>query len=644
MAGKSSSSKVRTSPRTLSDDLRRRDDASLAALLRARADLLDPVPADLSRLAARASSTPSVVHALDGLDRAALQVLDTLAALPGPVTLGALANVIGTDHAFLSRASSIVHQLRERALVWGDEPTSEGATLNVVVAVREVLRGGSIIEHIDLGIAAPEPTSKVDPALCEQACGEQAYGALATVEALCDRWSVTAPPVLRAGGVGVRDVALAAKDLGCDEVAAAFWIELAVSADLIGRDGEIDERYRPTTKLDSWLDQPAPLRWATLAIAWARSTRLSDDSINDANQRSNPLSPGLERPVAPRLRHDVLKVMGDCELGSGVDRSEIIRVLDDRLPRRRGNLRDGIVTSTLREATLLGLVGFESLSEPGRLIADSHDGIATEAVELCDHVAAAIGRTMPLMIDHFLIQGDLTAIVPGPPEPHLRRCLSLLADMESTGGAVVYRMTAQSLDRAVATGWSADQILDFLGRHSRTSIPQALEYLVGDAQRRHGEARGAAPKLISMLRAPAAGERMSGIHVAPDAVLVGAVVRALRCGDEVLHEVHVPDVNMPADHGQPVSLAEHPGDVPRMATAQTATVLRAAMTLGGSVWIGYADNAGTTSRRLLDPIRMEGGYVSALDHRSGQVRSFAISRIVGAVAVPANSAIPSISQ
>ncbi len=474
MTGKSLPSKERTSPRTLSDDLRRRNDESLAALLRARSDLLDPVPADLSRLAARASSTASVTHALDGLDRAALEVLDTLAALPGVVTLGELATVIGSDDASLPRVRATVNQLRERALVWGDEPTSEDSKLNVVVAVREVLRGGNIVENVDLGITQPEPTSKIDPALCEQACGEQAHAALSAIESLCDLWAATPPPVLRAGGVGVRDVAVVATDLGCDETAAAFWIELAVSADLIGRDGEVDERYRPTTELDIWLDQSAAHRWAELVIAWARSMRLADDSINDANQRANPLSPGLERAVAPRLRHDVLTVLADCEPGTGVDRNEILRVLDERLPRRRGALRDGIVTSTLREATSIGLIAFEALSEPGRILATFNDGVAPVTAEMTQDIATAIGRTMPPMVDHFLIQGDLTVVVPGPPDPQLRKSLTLLADMESTGGAVVYRVTSASLERAIDLGWNSEEILDFLRKHSRTDTRKHL--------------------------------------------------------------------------------------------------------------------------------------------------------------------------
>ena len=55
--------------RSFADDLRGRDDAALAALLAGRPDLLSPVPPDISALAARANSTPSISRALDSLNQ-----------------------------------------------------------------------------------------------------------------------------------------------------------------------------------------------------------------------------------------------------------------------------------------------------------------------------------------------------------------------------------------------------------------------------------------------------------------------------------------------------------------------------------------------------------------------------------------------
>ena len=71
---------------TLAGELRERDDDALAELLRARPDLLAPVPSDMASLAARATTRPSVQRALDQVDRFTLQVLEVLAVLPEPAT------------------------------------------------------------------------------------------------------------------------------------------------------------------------------------------------------------------------------------------------------------------------------------------------------------------------------------------------------------------------------------------------------------------------------------------------------------------------------------------------------------------------------------------------------------------------------
>jgi predicted DNA-binding transcriptional regulator YafY len=41
------------------------------------------------------------------------------------------------------------------------------------------------------------------------------------------------------------------------------------------------------------------------------------------------------------------------------------------------------------------------------------------------------------------------------------------------------------------------------------------------------------------------------------------------------------------------------------------------------------DHHGSTSERVVDPVRVEGGWLTAYDHRSGEVRSFAAHRITG---------------
>ena len=48
-------------------------------------------------------------------------------------------------------------------------------------------------------------------------------------------------------------------------------------------------------------------------------------------------------------------------------------------------------------------------------------------------------RAMPKPIDHFLVQADLTVVVPGPLQRELADDLAAVATVESAGAAMVYR-------------------------------------------------------------------------------------------------------------------------------------------------------------------------------------------------------------
>ena len=96
---------------------------------------------------------------------------------------------------------------------------------------------------------------------------------------------------------------------------------------------------------------------------------------------------------------------------------------------------------------------------------------------------------LPAPVKHVLLQADLTAIAPGPLEGALAQFMRLVADVESRGGATVYRFTPDSVRRCLDAGWSVDQALAALTDASHTPVPQPLEYLVRDVARRHGQAR-----------------------------------------------------------------------------------------------------------------------------------------------------------
>lgn len=105
-----------TRARSLADDLRGRTPEELVALLVARPDLARPTPADLTTLAARATTRASVQRALDGLDLAHLQALEAVCML-GPATLGDLAAALGEPRRS-PRVATLVDRLCALALCW----------------------------------------------------------------------------------------------------------------------------------------------------------------------------------------------------------------------------------------------------------------------------------------------------------------------------------------------------------------------------------------------------------------------------------------------------------------------------------------------------------------------------------------------
>ena len=70
-----------------------------------------------------------------------------------------------------------------------------------------------------------------------------------------------------------------------------------------------------------------------------------------------------------------------------------------------------------------------------------------------------------------------------------------------------------------------------------------------------------------------------------------------------------------------------PTSQPRQSPASALALLREAVESGGTVWIGYVDNDGSTHERVVDPRRLDGGRLVAFDHRSEELRSYAVHRV-----------------
>ncbi|WP_369268593.1 helicase-associated domain-containing protein, partial [Streptomyces harbinensis] len=145
--------------------------------------------------------------------------------------------------------------------------------------------------------------------------------------------------------------------------------------------------------------------------------------------------------------------------------------------------------------------------------------------------ARLLAPLLPEELDHFLLQADLTAVAPGPLSREPAQAMALIADIESKGGATVYRFTPASVRRALDAGWTPDALHGFLAEHSRTPVPQPLTYLVDDVARRHGRLRvGVAAgylrcedeALLTQVLADRRAEQLRLRRIAPTVVISGA--------------------------------------------------------------------------------------------------------------------------
>ncbi|EWM66333.1 hypothetical protein MCBG_03466 [Micromonospora sp. M42] len=329
-------------------------------------------------------------------------------------------------------------------------------------------------------------------------------------EALLEALIVEPAPVLRSGGIGVRDLRRLARGLGLDETTTALLFEVAYAAGLTGEmelTGAATTRYGgdqqilPTGGYEVWRAASLAQRWEQLARAWMSMPRQAG-LIGQRDDRDRPisvLSAEAERAGAPAARRAVLAVLADLPAGTAPTPDEVLELLDWRAPRRaRG--RETAHREVLAEAASLGVTGLGALTTYGRLLlaeltdaderGDDPLGLRSDA-ESGDPstTVRALDGLLPAPVDHVLVQADLTVVVPGPPDPALAAELDVVAEHESAGGASVHRVTTGSIRRALDAGYTAEDLHALFRRRSRTPVPQGLTYLVDDVARKHGGLR-----------------------------------------------------------------------------------------------------------------------------------------------------------
>jgi hypothetical protein len=659
-----------------------------AGLLDATAAALCADPARLRR--AVLAATP-----------AARAVLDRLAAGP-PV--GTVAPGTGEEPA--DDGDSPVRWLVEQGLLVRTGPETVELPREVGLALRRRGGGGP------LGALHPVPPTPAGrdrgAAAADSAGAGQALEAVRHTEALLEAVAADPPSVLRSGGVGVRDLRRLARACGLTEPVTALLLEVAQAAGLLGEaDPDSGEpHFLPALPYDQWRTDGLAARWIRLASAWLAMTREPGliGRRGDRDRLLAALSPDVERSLAPARRGAVLDVLAGVPAGTAVDADGVLEVLGWRSPRRfpPRQAGDSGTGSVLAEAATLGVTGLGALTSYGRLLleesreaAADDDPLGTRDETPQPRARTALDALLPAPVDHLLLQADLTAVVPGPPEPGLAAALDLVAEPESGGGASVHRITSGSIRRALDAGYLPGELHDLFARRSRTPVPQALTYLIDDVARRHGGLRAGAAgaylrsedegllselladrrvvllalrrlaptvlvtpystgRLLGVLReygyAPLAEDASGAALLARPKVRRAAArptATALRRGGDdarwlnpaltpprlagVVEQIRRGDAAARAARRAPVTVRPADHATAAQAHMQALAVLQQAVREKRKVWVGYVDAHGGAASRLVRPVSIGAGYLRAEDERTETLHTFRLERITAAV-------------
>ncbi|SCG80315.1 Helicase conserved C-terminal domain-containing protein [Micromonospora echinaurantiaca] len=564
---------------------------------------------------------------------------------------------------------------------------------------------------------SPPPVTAAprEPKAADSAGAGQTMEVVRLTEALLENLAAEPVPVLRSGGLGVRELRRLARVGGADEPTAALLLEVAYAAGLLGEmdlPGATTARYGadqqvlPTAGYEVWRASSLAQRWEQLARAWLTMTR-QVGLVGQRDDRDRPitvLSAEAERAGAPLARRSVLGVLADLEPATAPTPEEVQELLDWRAPRRsRG--REAAHREVLAEAATLGVTGLGALTSYGRLLladvtagdergGDDPLGLRVEAEEGEPSTAVrALDALLPAPVDHFLVQADLSVVVPGPPDPALAAELEVVAEQESAGGASVYRVTTASVRRALDAGFSADDLHGLFRRRSRTPVPQGLTYLIDDVARKHGGLRvGSAGGYVrsddeALLTEVLADRRLESLalrRLAPTVLVtpyqVNRMLLALRdagyapvpedasgatvlarpktrraparvsVAARTLDPLATPKLSMPRMLGVVEQIRR--GDAAARAARRAPAVVRGAAPTGpvavpshsdalavlqqavrdkALVWVGYVDAHGATASRLVRPVSIGAGYLRAEDERTEMLHTFALHRVTAAV-------------
>jgi hypothetical protein len=367
---------------------------------------------------------------------------------------------------------------------------------------------------------------------------------LAQLDRLLELWAGDPPEGLTAGGLGVRPVRAAAKQLGAEADAVGLLVHLAADLGLIGaasqgrsrgRGAGRPPRWEPSGLVDEWRGATPAHRWALLVQTWLDSTSFTEAEGLPERLDAVPYAPGAER-----ARTRVLAALRALPPGTGVDVHALAERVDFAHPGQVGPRTLGTIVRALR---LLGLVagdGPVGLTGLGRALLDDPASLEAQL------------RAGPTTVT---VQADHTVIAPPDLAPAVAARLARYAERESDA---VLRLSEARVAAALDAGDTAEDVAAFLAEHATAALPQNVSYWLAELGRRHGRLR--VGSVASYLRCddPALLARAATVKAAKLRVLAPTVAVSSLSRDKLLAALRAKDLMPVAEDSGGAVLSARP--------------------------------------------------------------------------------------
>jgi hypothetical protein len=422
--------------------LRDLDDAIVARVIRERA--ISPSSLrDVFDLAEALLDPTALALALSGLTRRALAALATAAEYDEGATPAELA-------ARLDRsADEVLYDLDAAmdALLCDRTPTHVVVWPAVAAELAAWPARGLPSADALRSEAAPPALAVVDDAdrrFLDRGAAERAFTTTTAVTEVVLALADSPGRLLARGGLSLPDAKRLAAAAGCALDEVPMLTDLAALAGLVDDDAGTS---RSTEAGDAWRRTALAERWSVLATAW--------------------------RAALPLELVALLAERAESRWGSGL--ADFV----DWLYPAGGELWLGHLHRRGLQADRLGIAVDGRPSSFGRALVVSDASVA----------AGVLAPLVPAEVSQVYLQHDLTIVSPGPLAGAIDERLRRVAEVESSGLAGRYRITAESVTRAVAMGETAASLTEFLAGISLTGVPQPLAYLIDETARRYGAVR-----------------------------------------------------------------------------------------------------------------------------------------------------------